>query len=1068
MGKKQASINKITPPELPEVVLRERLFRLLDEKQHYQVTWISGMAGSGKTTLVASYLAARNVPCLWYRIDEGDIDLANFFYYLGMAAKKATPRKRKPLPLLTPEYFPGVSVFSQRYFENLSTRLTPPFFIVFDDYHAIPLTAQFHKVFLDGISYVSPDIHIIVLSRADPPPAFTSMIANNRMRILDSNDLRLNFNESKKIVGIQSRKSLPLKTIEKIHEKTQGWAAGLILIAKNIKAGDTLPGHIEAFTPTEIFDYFAGELFDKAEENIREFLLKTAFSPAMTADLARALTGLADTGHILSLLRRNHIFIERFSSLDPSYRYHPLLREFLISRAGETFDRDEISRLKKRTAELLEASGQVEDAVDLFFEAKDYKNLIISIRKQAKELIAQGRNRTLEQWIRKIPEDILKNNPWLLYWLGVSCQHFSAAEARGYFENAFHLFKKSQDFAGLYLSWAGIIDSIACEWNYFTEFDQWIEWLDNRIRSGHSFPSRDIEAKVTVCMMCALVIRNPERPDIIRWVERALSLSRKSSNINLRIQAIDWAMMYYSWIGDFAGTETIRDESKELVKSYSTSPSMMIHWKWIDISTRLSTMTDIEAAPVEISEALDLVNHAGLHVWEHIFFMPGIFASLLLGKLSKADYYLKRFESILDNAHFHGYAVFHHFAGLYNLLKGNSLRALAHAKTAVKLSDETGYVFATIVCRIQLAFILHEQGKSHEALKELSHAYSSALETKSSIYEFMCLIINTKIAMDQGRKEEGLGLLRKALSLGRIHNYVNMIWWWHPTIVSQLCERALMEGIEVEYVKKLIRAHKLVPESPPYHIENWPWALKIHTFDRFQIIKDGKPLRFEGKAQKRPIELLKVLIACGGVETSVENIIDALWYEADGDMAQSAFSTTLNRLRKLIGHKEAIQLQDGKLTIDQKYCWIDTRAFSNTLNEADDLWERGKEKEASDLYEKAITIYAGHFLAEESGKHWIVPIRERLKNLFLTAVTKLGMFCEQEKEFEKATGYYMKGLTVDNLEETFYQRLMVCFHNLGRHADAVKVYRRCRDILEAVLGVAPSEKTEEIYKKIRQ
>ena len=545
-----------------------------------------------------------------------------------------------------------------------------------------------------------------------------------------------------------------------------------------------------------------------------------------------------------------------------------------------------------------------------------------------------------------------------------------------------------------------------------------------------------------------------------------MSLSRKSGNINLRIQAIDWAMMYYSWIGDFARTETIRDESKELVKSYSASPSMMIHWKWIDISTRLSTMTDIEAAPAEISEALDLVNPTGLHVWEHIFFMPGIFASLLLGKLSKADYYLKRFESILDNAHFHGYAVFHHFAGLYNLFTGNGLQALAHAETAVKLSDETGYVLVTIVCRIQLAYILHEQGKSQESLKELSQAHSKAHETKSSIYEFMCLIVKSKITMDQGKDEEGIELLRDGLSLGRIHNYMNMIWWWHPTIVLQLCERALMEGIEVEYVKKLIRAHKLVPESPPYHIENWPWALKIHIFDRFQIIKDGKSLRFEGKAQKRPIELLKALIAFGGKEISVENIIDALWYEADGDMAQSAFSTTLNRLRKLIGHKEAIQLQDGKLTIDQKYCWIDTWAFSNTLNEADDLWERGKEKEASDLYEKAITIYAGHFLAEEGGKHWIVPMRERLKNLFLTAVTKLGMFCEQEKEFEKATGYYMKGLTADNLEEKFYQRLMVCFHNLGRYADAVKVYHRCRKILEAVLGIAPSEKTEEIYKKI--
>jgi len=79
----QASIHKITPPVLPKVVPRKRLFSLLDQKEHYQVTWISGMAGSGKTTLVASYLDARNIPCLWYQMDEGDGDIATFFYYLG-------------------------------------------------------------------------------------------------------------------------------------------------------------------------------------------------------------------------------------------------------------------------------------------------------------------------------------------------------------------------------------------------------------------------------------------------------------------------------------------------------------------------------------------------------------------------------------------------------------------------------------------------------------------------------------------------------------------------------------------------------------------------------------------------------------------------------------------------------------------------------------------------------------------------------------------------------------------------------------------------------------------------
>ena len=1066
MKRGRASINKISVPELPEIVPRERLFKLLDQKKHHQVTWISGMAGSGKTTLVASYLAARNVPCLWYRIDEGDCDLSTFFHYLGLAVKKATPRKRKPLPIMTPEYFLGVSVFSQRYFENLSTRITPPFFIIFDDYQRIPSPSPFHDVLKDGFSKISGDIHVIVVSRTDPPPAFAAMVANNRMRIIDSNNLCLNLEESRKVIRIETGETLAEEIVLQIHEKTRGWAAGLVLMAKSIKRSNISPDHLDKLVPFEIFDYFAGELFDKMDETTGNFLLTTSFFSRMTVPMAEALTGLPDAGSILSFMRRNNIFTERFFASIPTYQYHSLFRKFLTTRATDTFDRQEIIRLKQRAAILLAASDQAEDAVELFFEAGDMEGLVQVILNMAATLITQGRNMTLERWIKKIPERILNEYPWVLYWLGVSCQHSSAAEAKGYFEKAFHLFEAGSDTAGLYLSWAGIIDSIAYEWNYFTDFDPWIECLENRIRSAHPFPSRDIEAKVTVCMMYASVIRNPERPDIIQLVEQALSLSRKSGNINLRLQAIDWAMMYYSWIGDFSRTETIRDESKELVKSYSTSPAMMIHWKWIDISTRLSTMTEIEAAPAEISEALDVINHTGLHVWEHIFFMPGIFASLLQGELSNAEYYLKRFESILDNTNFHGYSVFHHFAGLYNLLTGNGSRALAHAETAVKLCDETGYVLATIVCRIQLAYILHEQGNSQKALKELGHAHSKAHETKSSIYTFMCLMVSTKIAFDQGKENKGLEFLREALSLGRKHNYINMIWWCQPEMLTQLCTKALERNIEVKYAQTIIRRHKLTLDTLHYHIESWPWTVKIYTFDRFQIVVDGTSLQFAGKAQKRPLELMKTIIAYGGIDVRIDKIIDALWYETDGDMARSAFSTTLNRLRKLIGHKEAIQIQDGKLTIDQKYCWMDTQAFSNTLNEADDLWERGKEKEAVDLYEKGVSFYKGHFLADDGGKPWIIFTRERLKNVFLSIIVKLGKWYEQKQEFGKAITYYEKGLSIDYLEEVLYRRLMVCHHRLGRYADAARIYHRCRDTFATALGVDPSLATEELYERI--
>jgi ATP/maltotriose-dependent transcriptional regulator MalT len=132
------TLTKISPPRASDAVPRERAFRLLDECMRRPAVWVASPAGSGKTTLVSSYLQARGIPCLWYQTDSGDSDIATFFYYLGLAAKKAAPRFRKPLPLLTPEYRMGIPVFARRYFEELYKRLKPPFAIVLDNYQEVP------------------------------------------------------------------------------------------------------------------------------------------------------------------------------------------------------------------------------------------------------------------------------------------------------------------------------------------------------------------------------------------------------------------------------------------------------------------------------------------------------------------------------------------------------------------------------------------------------------------------------------------------------------------------------------------------------------------------------------------------------------------------------------------------------------------------------------------------------------------------------------------------------------------------------------------------------------------
>jgi len=168
---------KITAPRLRNILPRERLFSLLDTMEAFPVTWVSSRAGSGKTILLASYLKARGLPSLWYRVDEADGDVASFFYYMSEAATMLKKGRNKPLPLFTPECRAGMFAFTRYYFESLFSRMTPPYAIVLDNYQDAPEPSQFHEVMRNAFGLVPEGIRIFVASRSDCRPSFVSLKA---------------------------------------------------------------------------------------------------------------------------------------------------------------------------------------------------------------------------------------------------------------------------------------------------------------------------------------------------------------------------------------------------------------------------------------------------------------------------------------------------------------------------------------------------------------------------------------------------------------------------------------------------------------------------------------------------------------------------------------------------------------------------------------------------------------------------------------------------------------------------------------------------------------------------
>jgi DNA-binding SARP family transcriptional activator len=310
--------------------------------------------------------------------------------------------------------------------------------------------------------------------------------------------------------------------------------------------------------------------------------------------------------------------------------------------------------------------------------------------------------------------------------------------------------------------------------------------------------------------------------------------------------------------------------------------------------------------------------------------------------------------------------------------------------------------------------------------------------------------------------------LRYALGLGRDKGFMNTLWW-QPEVMAPLCARALKEGIEVEYVKSLIRKRKLTLDLPPLDVSEWPWAFKVSTLGRFEILRgDGSNL-LSGRGG-RPVEVLKTAIAYGATDVSVDRITDVLWPNIDRDYAHRSFNTTLHRLRKLLGEDEALLLTNGQLSLNDKYFWLDTWAVNQAWEDFRTSLRKGGKtpdnERLDELAERVLELYRGPFMPGDEDHPWTISARQQLSTRFLRFIGDLGGYLESNEQFDQALDLYFRGLDADDLAEGLYRRLMLCFQHLGRKAEAIEAYHRCSRTLSARLGVKPSDETTAIYNSL--
>lgn len=1054
-----AQLAKLTRPKLHQVLPRERLFERLDACRERPMTWVTGPPGAGKSALVASYVQGRRLDGIWYQVDPGDRNLETFFHYLSRAAGEASRKRKTVLPQFSAEHRADLPGFARLYFRALFESLKAPAVVVLDNFHELPAGSDLHGL-LEIIAREIPEgFALLATSRSDPPDECAALRALDRLAVVDWDDLRLTLDETRKIAAL--RNVVDETLVQGMHERAGGWPVGLTLSLEQVKRGVGGPASQEAQSREVLFNYFAGQIVASLPAANREQLMRVSLLPRATAAQAETMADDAGATALLESLYRKRVFVERRGD---AYQFHDLFRAYLLDEFERTHAPAEADRLRIAAAGLLADADDVESSFALAAKAQDWGFAASLLMRFAPRLFEMGRTAVLRDWFALLPPALVDASAWLTLWQGVSLSPVAPLQARERFEASYSRFPP-EDRMGRVLASGAILMTHYLEFDHGA-VDYWLDELLPLLAGPIPFPAPAAEQRTLSALLFALGYQRPRRELVEPCVARTRQLlSAAELPINARIDAATLLLAHYQIAAEFEEASRIIAMVEPWLADPNLSANYRALWTMQLAHCRVKQGLDGEAARFyELAETIARDNALvlmPLRVYVHI---GRATLALCVGDPEAAEAervlaashwtFVRRLDRAID-------------AGLRASIamhRGETREALACAREQLQRLEEVGPVWLRCFGRLQLALILIDADDGAEVPRLLEEARALLADSCLSRLGNAVDCVEAYARLREGEPALAREAIERCLSGPQSHHglyYLRM----HPQVLSTVFGAALADGIQVDYVRRVIREWGLrAPASPP---DAWPWPYEIRMLGRFEVLREGRPLEFSRKLPRKTLALLKAIVALGAGSASEQRLIDTLWPDEEGDAAARALDATVLRLRGLLGDASVVNQRGGSISLDLDRVWVDVAAFEQSLAAAQLASHRRDPAEMRHL-DRALALYQGAFLAEDEGEGWPVAVRERLRGRFIHALGQYAEWLEAAGEVEAAIQAYLRGIDADAAVESFYQGLMRCYQRLDRRSEGIAAYQRLKQILSITLGLAPSAASERLYQGLRQ
>jgi LuxR family maltose regulon positive regulatory protein len=470
------------PPPRPHIVPRERLVERLRSGLTGKLTLIAAPAGFGKTTLVSAWLASlsselkvlssevsqvkqaqnsklstQNFQVAWVSLDVDDNDPTRFWTYVIAALETIYPAiGATALALLRSTQPPPAEVLLTSLI-NAITPMATTAALILDDYHLIS-TPAIHTAITFLLDHGPPHLHLIMLTRADPPMPLTRLRTRGELTELRAADLRFTADEAAAFLTGMMGLPLTSEEVVALEARTEGWVAGLQLAALAMQNRPDHAGFVAAFSGSNRFvvDYLVEEVLNRLPAHLQMFLLQTSILDRMCGSLCDAVLGLTPDERpmtndehrtavsasvlntdrqlsssvlrassdsysqlILNQLERANLFLVPLDDERHWYRYHHLFAEVLRARLAGGATAGEVAALHQRASAWHEQAGLIDEAIRYALLVQDVERAAALIERHAIALIFASSNVLLVQtWVAQLPRALILARPRLVLIAG--------------------------------------------------------------------------------------------------------------------------------------------------------------------------------------------------------------------------------------------------------------------------------------------------------------------------------------------------------------------------------------------------------------------------------------------------------------------------------------------------------------------------------------------------------------------------------------------------------------------------------------------------------------------------